>query len=173
MLGVSEISVDEVAYNCAGITSVSGFASSDAEDRAACAIAVAETALDGETTVDLLSQFLDGDGETPGGESFADFMERCANGEDGVCRPSEEALCGRQLVAYAYVAQDDEVSSSGQLVETFEDATREAFLGRQLGAFQTDSNLRLEWLKTSDYPAIVTAAVEDLNSALLPSRSTT
>lgn len=167
MLGVSPRSVNGVSYGCDGITSLAAFEAAAAEDRASCAIAVAETALAGETTVDLLGQFLDGDEVTPGGESFADFMERCAEGIDGACRPSAEALCGRQLTAYAYVEPTVDVSSAGQLVETFQSATREAFLGRQLGAFQTDAQKRLEWLQTSDWPSIVTSALVDLNEQLL------
>ena len=163
MMAVDPIDVDGSVYDCA-VGSVDSFAGASDTTRADCAIAVAENALAGETTAASLAAFLDG---SAGGErSFSEFMAACAAGIDGECRPTAEVECGRQLLAFAYVAQADG-DSSAQLVETFQTTTREAFLGRQLGAFQTDADKRLEWLRTTDYPAIVTAAVQDLSAQLL------
>jgi hypothetical protein len=139
---------------------------SDAQ-RAECALAVAETSLLGETTGALLLQFFNGDGSTPGNQTFSEFMAKCAAGTGGLCRPSAEVLCGRQLLAYAYSAPVAELAASGELVDAYQRVTREAFLGRQLGAFQTDADTREAWLKTSDYPAIVTRVLRDFTAGLL------
>ncbi|HCF60046.1 MAG TPA: hypothetical protein DFS52_18885, partial [Myxococcales bacterium] len=123
--------------------------------------------LAGETTAGQIAEFLDHG--TSGGESFADFMKRCAAGTDGTCRPTPAVLCGRQLAAFAYAGIEEQLASSPDLVLAFEEASREAFLGRQMGAFQTDTNTRLEWLKSSDFPAIVTSAVKNHTENLLES----
>jgi hypothetical protein len=167
MLAGAQAVAHDSTFDCEGIATLDQFEEAAPEDRAACAIAVTESALESGTTVELLSAYLDGE-TTPGtGESFADFMARCAAGVDGFCRPSAEVLCGRQLTAWAYVEPEDEIDLATELILSFQAATREAFLGRQLGAFQNDSQRRLEWLQTSDYPAIVTSAVVDLNARLL------
>lgn len=153
------------AYDCAGVTSAADFEVAGSAAQAACAIAVSRDALAGETTAKEIASFLD-DTNTSG-ESFADFMQRCAAGTDGTCRPSDEVLCGRQLAAYAYAGLTQDLDSTADLVTAFQDASREAFLGQQMGAFETDAQTRLEWLKTSDYPAIVTSAVKDLIDRLL------
>ncbi len=164
---VTPIRVGEVSYGCGDITSVAAFEVASDEDRANCAIAVAETALAGSTVSGQIRDFLDGDEQTPGGQSFAEFMEACAAGVGGACRPSEVVLCSRQLTAYAFSIPETEVTTSAQLVLSFQNATREAYLGRQLGAFQTDSVTRLAWLRASDFPAIVTSALQSHTAGLL------
>lgn len=154
------------------VDSVSSFISaSDQPDvdtvRAECALAVAETALAGETTAALLQSFFDGDGATPGDRSFDAFMDDCAAGVDGLCRPSDEILCARELLAYAYSAPTGQLADAELVVEAFQRVSREAFLGRQLGAFQADASLRLSWLESSDFPAIVTATLRDFTGGLL------
>jgi hypothetical protein len=166
MLAVDDLDLD-VTFSCAATTALADFELATVEVQASCAIAVAETALAGETTSAQIAAFLDDSVDNPGGLSFSEFMENCAAGTDGTCVPSDEVICGRQLVAYAYANQDAELDIAPQLVTTYTEATREAFLGRQLGAFQTDSDMRLAWLRTTDYPAIVTTAVQDLNERLL------
>jgi len=151
------------------ILSLDAFTSSATSDaqRAACALAVAEDSLLGETTGGLLLQFFNNDGSTPGNRTFSEFMADCAAGTGGLCRPSAKVLCGRQLLAYAYSAPVVELPSSAELVDAYQRVTREAFLGRQLGAFQTDADTREAWLKTSDYPAIVTTTLRTFTSGLL------
>ena len=141
-------------------------ATSDAQ-RAECALAVAEDSLLGETTGSLLLQFFNGDGSTPGNQTFSEFMADCAAGTGGLCRPSSEVLCGRQLLAYAYSAPVAELAASAELVDAYQRVSREAFLGRQLGAFQTDADTREAWLKSSDFPAIVTAVLRDFTAGIL------
>ena len=151
------------------ILDTASFLSADtpADVRASCALAVAESALQGETTGALLEQFFNEDGETPGGQSFDEFMQDCAAGVDGLCRPTEQVLCGRQALAFAYTAPLDEVEAGPALVDAYQRVTREAFLGRQLGAFQTDAETRQQWLEASDFPAIVTAVLRDFTAGLL------
>jgi hypothetical protein len=187
MLGVADdsefgvptaIDLDGRSYSCgettggfltSAITSVAQFASPVVSDsrRSSCAIAVAETALAGETTAKLVESFFDGDGITPGSRSFSDFMQDCAAGVDGLCRPTPEILCARQLLSFAYSAPTVELSNAADVVGTYERVSREAFLGRQLGAFQTDSETRLTWLRSTDFPAIVTAVLRDFTADLL------
>jgi len=137
--------------------------------RTDCALAVAETALASGTTAELLLQFFDDSVGTPDARSFDAFMQDCAQGVDGLCRPSPEVLCARQLLAYAYATPTTDLppDDATRISDAFERASREAFLGQQLGAFQTDAALRLSWLKSTDFPAIVTATLQSFVSALL------
>ncbi|MFP4597053.1 MAG: hypothetical protein ACLFVJ_02300 [Persicimonas sp.] len=165
--GVATAQVDEVDYDCDAIASSQDFADADPQAQADCAVAVSADALSGETTGSQIRAFLDDTLPNPGGQSFAEFMEDCAAGTDGTCRPSQQVMCGRQLLARAYRNQPEDSSMMAELVTQYQDVTREAYLGQQLGAFGTDSSLRLEWLETTDYPAIVTSAVQGLNERLL------
>ena len=157
--------------SAAYVDSVASFVNLVREDadaiRSSCAVAVAETALAQGTTGELLEAFFNGDGETPGGQSFDAFMRDCAQGLDGLCRPSDEVLCARQLLAYAYAAPATSVPNAEQLTDAFERVSREAFLGQQLGAFEADASLRLQWLRTTDFPPIVTAVLRDYIGGLL------
>ncbi|MGM0556181.1 MAG: hypothetical protein ACQEVA_07365 [Myxococcota bacterium] len=164
---VAVTQVDEVDYNCDSITSRQEFADATPDAQALCAVAVSAHALSGETTGSQIRAFLDDTLPNPGGQSFADFMEDCAAGTDGTCRPSSQVLCARQLVARAYRDQGQTSPHMAELVTQYQDVTREAYLGQQLGAFGTDSQMRLEWLETTDYPAVITSAVRGLNEQLL------
>jgi len=94
-------------------------------------------------------------------------MTDCATGANGTCVPSPEVLCARQLVANAFHNQTQDTAVTAQLLRSYAEVAREAFLGKQLAAFKTDADKRLEWLSTSDYPAIVTNAVRDKIAELL------
>ena len=135
--------------------------------RSSCALAVAENALALGTTAELLESFFNGDGETPGERSFDAFMKDCADGVDGLCRPQPEVLCARQLLAYAYAEPTTSVADAALLVDAFDRVSREVFLGQQLGAFHADATLRLAWLRTTDVPSVVTAALRDYVQGLL------
>jgi hypothetical protein len=126
-------------------------------------------ALSQGTTAELLQQFFDGDGRTPGGRSFDAFMLDCAQGVGGLCRPTPAVLCARQLVAYAFAAPvaplvDEDASL---LSDAFDRLGRESFLGQQLGAFRSDAALRLSWLKAGGLPSLVTAQLRSAVSGLL------
>jgi hypothetical protein len=158
---------DEFNYNCAGIEASADFEAADSGAQASCAMAVAADALSGQTTGGMISAYLDADETNDGSQSFAEFMEECAAGTDGTCRPTPEVLCSRQLLAYAYRNQADDAAHIAALVAEYAEVTREAYLGQALGAFGADAKLRLEWLKTTDYPAVVVSAVQSLNQQLL------
>ncbi|HEY3452580.1 MAG TPA: hypothetical protein VGK67_39920 [Myxococcales bacterium] len=165
LAAVPAVTLGTATYGCDTTKTVTAFKAATAAEQASCAIALTRESLNGDTTARQIASFLDNTNTS--GESFADFMKRCAAGENGTCRPSAAVLCGRELSAYAYAGQEQDLASSADLVAAFQDASREAFLGRQLGAFQTDAQTRLDWLKTTDYPAIVTSAVKDLIDRLL------
>lgn len=154
-------------YTCDGIADVAAFAAASEGARASCALAVGETALSGQTTIEALKSFLNGDAQTPNNLSFSDYMRKCAAKEDGLCQPAAEIACGRQLLAHAYRDQAADSSYTEALADAYIDTTREMTLGNQLAAFSNDSAVRLEWLQTSTYPAVVTSEVKDLNSMLL------
>ncbi|MBN2340754.1 MAG: hypothetical protein JXX29_11220 [Deltaproteobacteria bacterium] len=152
---------------CTGITTNTLFENADNALQIECALTAADEAMAGDTTGGMLTAFLDDEIENPDGMSFADFMEACATGANGICVPSQQVLCARELLAYAYQNQDGETDSAADLVASYQDVSQEAFLGKQLAAFKVDSDTRLKWLQTSDYPAVVTSAVKDLITTLL------
>lgn len=155
----------EEEFSCDGLATLADFQLAGPEEQVACAIAVARAALAGQTTALEIQSFLDNSNRS--GMSFAEFMERCAAGTEGTCRPTQEVLCAREMAAYAYAMLEGETTGTEELLQAYLETTREAFLGRQLGAFQTDAQTRMEWLMTSDYPAIVTSAVKNLIAGLL------
>lgn len=156
-------------FSCAdaAIGSIDDFVAADDASRASCALALAETALAGDTTAALLRDFFDDDGNTPGGQSFDAFMSDCAAGIADLCRPTPRVLCARALVARTFVEPNEELAAAGVLVDAFGRLSREAFLGRQLGAFRTDADLRLEWLELNNLPSFVTSALRDFISGQL------
>jgi hypothetical protein len=159
------IDVGGTVYSCAGIATTAAFAAS--VDRAAqmsCAIAVAENALAGDTVASQIASFVAG---TASGQSFSDFIEACAAGTNGTCVPAGEILCGRQLLARAYADLDINSATAPQVVASYRAANREANLGPQLAAFHVDTQTRLDWLQSQNFPAVVTSAVQGLNESLL------
>ncbi len=167
MFAVDGAQLDGATYTCASITAAADFTSANAADQASCAIAVARDALSGETTGQQIRDYLDGNSTNASGQSFAEFMADCAAGTNGTCRPTPEVLCARQLTAHAYRNQQTDAAVASTLVDQYGQVTREAFLGQELGAFGTDSKLRLKWLQTTDYPAVVVSEVKALNQQLL------
>jgi hypothetical protein len=150
---------------CLLVNTVDEFKQAGVNDRIYCALAVADTALSNETTAQRLAGYLNGSDAT--GQSFEDFLTSCGDDANSECRPSAEVICARQLVAYATFTSDETATDIPALIKRYHSLTRESFLGLQLGAYHNDAQKRLEWLKTSDYPAIVTQAVKDLNTQLL------
>lgn len=163
----SDLFAAETEGACAGIDDASDFERSVPDARADCALALAEVALGGQTTGAALRAFLDGDDENPDGQSFADFMRDCADESHPTCRPSAEVLCARQLIALASYDQQSGGTLEESLTKTFQDVSSEAFLGRQLAAFQTNADTRLRWLETTNYPAIVLSEVKSNVAELL------
>lgn len=151
---------------CEGITTLETFRRAGSERRARCALAVTDLALEGPTTASQVLAFLREDEPNPGGISFGEFLERCAAGE-GFCVPSPPVLCSEQLLAFAYQAQTDELSMAGELLEKYQLAARESYLGRQLAAFQVDTNTRLDWLRTSEAPLFLANELRAYNEEIL------
>lgn len=151
---------------CEGIRGVAELAWATDHRRADCAIAMADEALAGPTTAAIVRAFLDETQPNPDGLSFGAFLERCAAG-DGYCVPSAEALCAEQVLAFAYQAQADELPQAGDLLDRFQTAAREGYLGRQLAAFQIDTDTRLEWLRKSEAPLFLAAHLRAYNEQIL------
>lgn len=164
---VTPFDVGGTLMDCGSLRSIDELLLGTPDEQARCSIALSATALAGDTTSSQIAAFLDATLPNPGGLSFADFMAQCASGTNGTCIPSDEVLCARQVAALAYRNQPGGSSHVGALLDAYLGTTREAFLGPQFGALQTDTQTRLEWLKSTDYPAIATAAVRDLNERLL------
>ena len=116
------------------------------------------------TTSGRLASFLADEAED--GMSFEEFMQACADGEDGFCRPDDLTLCTRSLPSASACSRWPGRPGHGARAWH---ARGEALLGSQLGAFYTDDASRLAWLSTTDYPAIVTSAVRSLVDDLLSS----
>lgn len=151
---------------CENLAQPEAFTLAAPEQKAACALALADQALQGPSTAAQIRALLDDNVPNPGGLSFGEFLEKCA-AKQGYCVPSPELLCAGQLVAHAYQTQTSELSSAGDLMERYQEVAREGYLGRQLAAFQVDTNLRLEWLKTSEAPLFLASELKAYNEDLL------
>ncbi len=160
------VEVEGKTYACT-VHDVQSFTDASIEGQVSCAVAAATHALSQETTGQMIADFLDDTVDNPGGMSFSDFMEKCANNEDGVCLPSPAVRCARQLTAYASRRETYESEDAALLVSLHQETAQEEFLGRQLAAFKNDADTRLKWLATSDYPAVVTSAVKNKIADLL------
>lgn len=153
---------------CGAITTNIEFENASNDQQIACALSLATLALgDGNLMSKQLEAFLNPGAPNATAGSFSEFLDDCAKGTNNTCVPNAGILCARQLLAHAYQNQSEEAPQAAELVKNYSLITREAFLGRQLAAFKIDTDTRLEWLKTSDYPAIVTSAVKDLIGGML------
>lgn len=152
---------------CDAISDVASFSNASPDAQSACAIAMSRAALNGDTTTKQIQSYLEGGANQPMGRAFSEYMQDCAAGTQGTCRPSAPVLCSRQLLAYAYRGLEKDSAWSEPLLKTYTEVTREAFVGRQFGAYQTDISTRQTWLKSTEYPAVVTNLVRDLNERLL------
>jgi len=151
---------------CAGVDNLNTFREASSQQRARCSLAIAEEALAGPSTAAQVRAFLDDSQPNPGGLSFGDFLDRCAAGQ-GYCVPSPALLCAEQLLAYSYQAQDAELPEAGALLESYQLASREGYLGRQLAAFQVDTNTRLDWLRKSEAPLFLANELRAYNEDML------
>lgn len=152
---------------CARMESAEAFAAASPEDRARCALAVADRALAGPTISAMLQALLDPDEPNPGGMNFAAFIEACASPTNPLCQPGDELLCVRDLVAHAYRDVDGTGTTIAELAQAYDVATREAYVGRQLAAFHVDTDSRLAWLRTSEAPPFLAPALLDYNQRIL------
>ncbi len=165
-LRASFLPVPPVDEPCQGVNSVANFGASESESRAMCALAIAEQALSGPSTAAQVRGFLDDSQPNPGGLPFSEFLEKCA-AQQGYCVASPEMRCAEELVAYAYQTQTHELKQAGALLDAYQRVAREGYLGRQLAAFQVDTQTRLEWLRTSVAPAFLASELRAYNEDIL------
>lgn len=154
------------SLECPNVVSVSDFTLASPEVRAGCSLRLAQLALAGPTTAAQVRAFLDDSQPNPGDLSFSQFLEACA-AQDGYCVPTPQVLCSAQLLAYAYQTQGSELTQAGALLGSFQTDAREAYLGRQLAAFQVDTSTRLEWLRTSEAPLFLASELKSYNEDIL------
>lgn len=155
-----------VSTDCPNLVALNDFTLATPEVRAGCSLRLATLALSGPTTAAQVRAFIDDSQPNPGGLSFADFLSKCA-AQDGYCVPTPQVLCSAQLLAYAYQTQTSELTQAGALLNLFQTDAREAYLGRQLAAFQVDTTTRLEWLKTSEAPLFLASELKSYNEQIL------
>ncbi len=160
-------SIDGRRVDCATISDAASFEAASPSQQARCALAMTQVALDAGTTASAIEAYVDDSTPGPGGLSFADFMDRCVAQTEGTCEPSPALLCSRQLAAYAVKRLPEGSPDLLDLVRNYQDATREAFLGRQFGAFAVDAQTRLDWLKATEYPGVLAGALQGYVADLL------
>lgn len=151
---------------CPGMTTPELFLAASSEDKARCAMVLADKALAGPSTAAQVLAFLDENTPNPGGLSFGEFLNKCA-ARDGYCVPTPAVTCTTQLLAHAYQTQTSELTEAGDLLERYQRVAREGYLGRQLAAFQVDTNTRLEWLRTSEAPLFLASELKAYNEDIL------
>ncbi len=151
---------------CPGMTTPVAFTSAANADKATCALALADKALTGPSTAAQVLAFLDENTPNPGGLTFSEFLTKCA-ARDGYCVATPEVLCANQLLAHAYQTQAAELTQAGELLGRYQRTAREVYLGRQLAAFQVDTNIRLEWLRTSEAPLFLASELKAYNEDIL------
>lgn len=143
------------------------FASASAAVRTQCAVAMANRYLSGPTLGKTLNALLDPSTPDPSGVSFASFIEDCANAQSATCKPTASLLCAREVTASAYLDADAASDGVQKLSAAYDALTQEAFLGRQLAAFQVDTQTRLKWLQASEAPPFLASTLRDYNQRIL------
>jgi hypothetical protein len=152
---------------CKDVGNVATFRTVDAAKRATCALGVAREALAGPTVGMLLNALLDPSVPDPIGVTFKTFIEDCASDTSPTCKPTPKLSCARALVATAYLDADAASADVQRLSEAYDATTKEAFLGRQLAAFQVDTQTRLAWLQSSEAPPFLASTLRDYNMQIL------
>ncbi|MGV3621990.1 MAG: hypothetical protein ACO1OB_14305, partial [Archangium sp.] len=152
---------------CKDIGNVATFNTVDAARRATCALGASTKVLSGQTVGKVLNALLDPSVPDPQGLDFKSFIEACASDSSPLCKPTPELLCARALVASASLDVDPASADVERLSEAYDATTREAFLGRQLAAFQVDTQTRLKWLQASEAPAFLASTLRDYNMEIL------
>ncbi|MCU0697874.1 MAG: hypothetical protein MUC96_15215 [Myxococcaceae bacterium] len=149
-----------------GTDDVMRFVMAPAATRATCANdAVAALLASPNTVTAKLAQYTSATAPTAG--SFQMFLEDCRQGTNGTCVTSRSLLCARQLAAHAFQGLDGDATRGNVVLRSYLDATREAALGPQLGAFWADYQARLQWLQVDGAPSIVASALTNDSLARL------
>ncbi len=157
----------ETVSACDDTRDAASFSGAPAPQRAACALAVSAKVLSGPTVGKTLNALLDPDVADPPGVTFRSFIEDCARSTSATCKPTPALLCARALVATAFLDADAATDDVQRLSSAYDALTKEAFLGRQLAAFQVDTATRLKWLQASEAPAFLASTLRDYNEEIL------
>ena len=119
----------------------------------------------GDLTSELVLAYM---GENPPAEpTFADFLKDCADSAKDTCASSPALLCASDLLARAYQRSSGTGATAQALMANWQKLSREAYLGRQLAAFQNDVTARIDWLQSSEVPQILASAFRDYNAGIL------
>jgi hypothetical protein len=149
-----------------GTDDVMRFATAPAATRATCANDAVTALLGSPNTVTAkLAQYTSA--TPPMAGSFQMFLEDCRTGANGTCVTPRSLLCARQLAAHAFQGLDGDPTRANAVLRSYLDATREAALGPQLGAFWADYQARLQWLQVDGAPSIVASALTNDSLARL------
>ncbi len=153
---------------CAGVDSAAAFQGLSTEGRALCAVDLAEQALKGELIAKKVLEYLDPATAQNMPESFQEFLERCAT-EGGPCAPRAQVVCAEKALAHAYqqLQEADVNADVAAMMAHYQDVARESYLGRQLAAFQVDTNTRLEWLRKAEAPLFLANELKAYNEKIL------
>ncbi|MFZ5442624.1 MAG: hypothetical protein ACOZQL_21625 [Myxococcota bacterium] len=152
---------------CATSGSAATFALASAPERSRCALAIADRVLSGPTLGKTLDALLDPATPDPVGVTFRSFIEDCASATSTTCKPTPALRCARAVVATAYLDADAASDDVQRLSGAYDRLTGEAFLGRQLAAFQVDTSTRLSWLQSSEAPPFLASTLRDYNQSIL------
>ncbi len=113
----------------------------------------------GETLVDVCG----------GINNFNDFATKCADSTCGICDDRPELLCGADLIARKYLSNtlttDDEKADA---MNKWLGMMRESYLAEEYLAWNSDTEIRKEWLGGATYEGTFAASIlNDFNSDLL------
>lgn len=121
----------------------------------------------GALTSDIILAYMEDDpASKPEDLTFAEFLEKCAK-KDGYCEDDPAFVCAGEIAARAYQLSGGEGVSAQTLMKNWQALAREAYLGRQLAAFQNDVTARIGWLQSSEVPSILASAFQTYNDKLL------
>lgn len=162
--------LNQLAASCRdadpGTDDLMRFVMAPAATRATCANDAVASVLGSPNTVTArLAQYTSA--TPPAAGSFQMFLEDCRQGTNGTCVTSRSLLCARQLAAHAFQGLDGDATRANVVLRSYLDATREAALGPQLGAFWADYQARLQWLQVDGAPSIVASALANDSLARL------
>ena len=160
---------DEAFRPCGIASNGAELANLDPETMASCGLALRDVALQGETVSSKLRAYIDPSLENPYSFPFDEFLEHCASSSSTFCSPSPAVACARNVSATAYREVSGAYANFAALAEAYDALSNELFLGQKLGAFQTDTTKRLEWLRSSEAPLFLASALRDYNESLLNS----
>ncbi len=141
----------------------------DEANWATCAIDLTDLVLSGgETIAAKLNKYLDPAVASTLPMSFDEFVQDCASETPRECVLKREVPCARELVAHVFAgATQSGAQVMADLSAAYDRTTSEVFIGRQLAAFYTDTQIRLRWLESGEAPAFLASTLKEYNVAIL------